>query len=321
MEVPPLGHDFPEAYTVDTPTTCTAPGSQSIHCTRCGGIKPDSAIDIAPTGHTPAAEYTVDTPATCTTPGSKSRHCTVCGEIVDGTQEMIATTEHTWNKDYTVDTPATTEHAGQKSIHCSVCNTVKPGSEVVLPKIDPKPTVNFKDVSKKAWYYDAVAYTVSKGIFAGITPTTFEPDTPMTRAMFVATLSRMAGVKVSNKVTTKFSDVKSGQWYTGAVKWASDNGIVKGSDGKFSPNDPITREQICTIFVTYAKYKKVTLTPKQAAVTFKDAKKISKWAKAAVTTCQRAGLVEGSNGNFDPQGKATRAAVAQIIMNFDKNFG
>ena len=73
--------------------------------------------------------------------------------------------------------------------------------------------------------------------------------------------------------------------------------------------------------MTYAKYNKVTLTPKQAAVTFKDAKKISKWAKAAVTTCQRAGLVAGSNGSFNPQGKATRAAVAQIIMNFDKNFG
>ena len=189
------------------------------------------------------------------------------------------------------------------------------------PPIQPRPTVNFKDVSKKAWYYNAVAYTVNKGIFAGITATTFEPGTPMTRAMFVATLSRMAGVKLSNKVTTKFSDVKSGQWYTGAVKWASDNGIVKGSDGKFMPNDPITREQICTIFVTYAKYRKVTLKATLPAVKFKDAAKISGWAKAAVTTCQRAGLVAGSNGSFNPQGKASRAEVAQILMSYDKNFG
>ncbi len=179
----------------------------------------------------------------------------------------------------------------------------------------------FTDVGKNAWYYQAVEYTVNKGIFAGITATTFQPNAAMTRAMFVATLSRIAGVNVSNKVTTKFSDVKSGQWYTGAVKWASDNDIVAGSDGRFMPNDPITREQICTILVTYAKARQIDLTPKQAAASFKDAGRISSWAKNAVTTCQRAGLVAGSNGSFDPKGNATRAAVAQILMAFDKNFG
>ena len=239
--------------------------------------------------------------------------------IKNGKLALKAAHDHVWASTYTVDKPATTTATGIKSIHCTVCDEIKEGSAVVIEKL--KTQVNFTDVPKKAWYANAVYYTVDQGIFAGITATTFEPDTPMTRAMFVATLSRMAGVKVNNKAASKFSDVKSGQWYTGAVKWASDNGIVKGSNGKFMPNDPITREQICTIFVTYAKYKKTTLSPKQPAMNFKDAKKISKWARSAVTTCQRAGLVAGSNGNFNPQGKASRAEVAQILATYDQTYG
>ncbi len=313
------GHTFVRSATLVRPT-CTEKGRYALVCTICHTT---SEEDAEPLGHNFGTVYTVDTPATCTGEGSESIHCTRCGIIQEGTGRAIPPAGHIWSAGYTVDRPATTEAAGVKSIHCTVCDAIRPGSEVTIPKLEPPaaPAVTFKDVPKKAWYYDAVYYTVDRGIFKGITATTFEPDTPMTRAMFVATLSRMAGVTVNNNVKTVFSDVKSGQWYTGAVKWASDNDIVAGADGKFMPNDPITREQICTILVTYAKYKKITLAAKQPAVTFKDASKISKWAKSAVTTCQRAGLVTGSNGFFNPQGKATRAEVAQILMNFDKNFG
>ncbi len=189
---------------------------------------------------------------------------------------------------------------------------------VPKPPIDPAKT--FRDISKKAWYYDAVSYAVNHGLFAGANGK-FDPDGDMTRGMFVSVLARMAGAATNNKVATKFTDVKKGQWYTGAVKWASENGIVSGSNGKFMPNDPITREQICTLIVSYAKFMKITLTPNAKAVTFKDAKNISKWAKSAVSACQKAGLIAGSNGNFDPKDKATRAAVAQILMQFDMNFG
>ncbi len=312
-------HVWAAEATLVRPATCTGTGLSAICCTECGATKPGSEEILEALGHDAGSEYVVDKEPTCTEAGSKSYHCNRCKASIESTAVSIDPVGHTWNTEYTVDRAATASKEGVKSIHCSVCGAIKPGSEVVIPKLAP--AVTFKDVPKKAWYYDAVAYTVSKGIFAGITQTTFEPNTPMTRAMFVATLSRMAGVKVNNNVKTVFSDVKSGQWYTGAVKWASDNGIVSGSDGKFMPNDPITREQICTILVTYAKYKKITLTPKQAAVSFKDAAKISKWAKAAVTTCQRAGLVAGANGSFNPKGKATRAEVAQILTMFDKNFG
>ncbi len=183
------------------------------------------------------------------------------------------------------------------------------------------PAKAFSDIKKSAWYYNAVKYVVNKEYFAGANGK-FDPNGDMTRAMFVSVLARMAGQNASNNVKTKFSDVPKGKWYTGAVRWASDNGIVVGSNGRFMPNDPITREQICTILVTYADVViKVNLAAIAGNITFKDAKDISRWARTAVSACQKEGLIAGSNGYFDPKGKATRAAVAQILMQFDKNFG
>ena len=304
------GHTW-KLYGVEKPATCAEVGSALIYCEACGAIDHQAL---------PKLEHTWDSGVitrqpTCSVPGVKLFTCTACG----GTQQVeIATTAHTWAKDYTVDKPATEKENGSKSIHCTVCNAIKPGTSVVLPKKAKQNT--FKDVPAKAWFRDAVYYTVDEGIFAGITPTTFCPNDDMTRAMFVATLSRIAGVKVNNKAATVFSDVKSGQWYTGAVKWASDNNIVKGANGKFSPNDPITREQICTIMVSYCLAQKTKLYSTTGAVVFLDQKKISKWASSAVTICQCAGLVAGSNGYFNPQGKASRAQVAQILATFHKNF-
>jgi len=308
--IAPEGHSWEVSY-VEVPATCSAEGSSLIFCTRCGQQDHRAIPKIAHSWN----NGVVTRAATCAKEGVRQYTCTVCG----GTRnETIEKTAHTWAKDYTVDREATVSAVGQKSIHCTSCNAIKPGSMVVIPKLSPRNV--FSDVPAKAWFKEAVYYTVDKGIFAGITATTFCPNDDMTRAMFVATLSRIAGVAVSNKSITVFSDVKSGQWYTGAVKWASDNGIVAGSNGRFMPNEPITREQICTILLTYSKYMKITLKPKQAAVTFKDAKKISSWSKSAVTTCQRAGLVAGADGVFNPQGKANRAQVAQILAAFHKNY-
>ena len=140
----------------------------------------------------------------------------------------------------------------------------------------------------------------------------------MTRAMFVTVLGRMAGVSVDKNAKTKFTDVKRGQWYTGYVKWASDNGIVSGvSSTKFAPEENVTREQICKMMVTYCKFAGITLKNINKPIVFKDNAKISGWAKQYVQKCQTAGLVNGSNGYFNPQGNATRAEVATILMNFN----
>ena len=104
----------------------------------------------------------------------------------------------------------------------------------------------FTDIESGKWYKEAVDYVVSHELFSGMSDTKFEPNTSMTRAMFVSVLARVDGAVTSKKTKTKFSDVPSGKWYTGAVKWASDNGIVVGmSDTTFEPNTSITREQMC----------------------------------------------------------------------------
>ncbi len=184
-----------------------------------------------------------------------------------------------------------------------------------------KPAAQFTDVSEKAWYYDAVSFAKLYRLFEGTSKTTFEPETQMTRAMFVSVLSRIAGIPVDNSQPTVFSDVPTGQWYTGAVAWASECEIVVGSDGKFMPNDPITREQICRVLTEFVDYLGVTLKEINKAVKFKDEQDISKWAKADVALMQVAGIVSGStDGKFYPKKAASRAEVAQMLKGFVENY-
>lgn len=181
----------------------------------------------------------------------------------------------------------------------------------------------FKDITAKDWFVKngSIDYAYNKGLFAGITPTTFEPNTSVTRGMFVTVLGRLHGAKGS-KATTKFTDVKKSAYYSGYVAWASKNGIVSGiSDTSFAPEASVTREQICAMLYRYCDYADISLKKINKAVTFADAKLISKYAKTAVTACQRGALVNGKGaGKFDPQGKATRAEVATILMNFSQNY-
>lgn len=158
-EVASTDHVWADDYTVDTEATCTAKGSESIHCTHCDAIKEDSVreIDMIPhsyvdgvcevcgapdpdadpckDGHTWAEEYTVDTPATCTAVGSESIHCTVCGAIKEDSVREISMTEHSWNEEYTVDKEATCTETGSESIHCSVCGAIKEDSVREIEKI------------------------------------------------------------------------------------------------------------------------------------------------------------------------------------------
>lgn len=175
----------------------------------------------------------------------------------------------------------------------------------------------FDDVNPKGWYSDAISFVTYYGLFNGVSDTEFAPEDTMTRGMFVTVLSRLAGIPVDNKVTTEFVDVPKGKYYTGAVKWAAEEGIVKGvGANRFAPDEPITREMICKMMVTFSEAGGLALKEVKSPVTFKDADQISGWAKKYVKQCQIAGLVQGDNGYFNPQGKATRAEVATIFKNF-----
>lgn len=177
---------------------------------------------------------------------------------------------------------------------------------------------DFTDVSRSDWYYQFVDYVTSKGYFNGVADKTFAPADNMTRAMFVTVLFRFDGAK-GDRSQSAFTDVAPGEWYTDAINWAAANRIVDGvGDGKFAPNDPITRAQMCTMIERYlALYKKawkVTLPETGSVSVMVDESAIPAYALAAVKQCQRHGLVNGfEDGTFCPNDLSTRAQVAAVI--------
>ena len=177
---------------------------------------------------------------------------------------------------------------------------------------------DFTDVSRSDWYYQFVDYVTSKGYFNGVADKTFAPADNMTRAMFVTVLFRFHGAK-GDRSQSAFTDVAPGEWYTDAINWAAANRIVDGvGNGKFAPNDPITRAQMCTMIERYlALYKKawkVTLPETGSVSVMVDENAIPAYALAAVKQCQRHGLVNGfEDGTFRPNDLSTRAQVAAVI--------
>lgn len=181
-------------------------------------------------------------------------------------------------------------------------------------------SLQFKDIKNK-WYKTAVDYMTTYGYMNGTATDKFSPDETLTRGMFVTILARVRGVKVNNKVQTRFNDVKSGKYYTGAVQWAADNGIVTGvSTTEFCPDDNITREQLCTIITRFADVFNIKLKETENQITFTDADKISNYAKSSVKRCQIAGIItgikQGDGYAFNPKGDAKRSECAQIIYKF-----
>ena len=298
--------------TVTKEATCTIDGERTLKCTNCSEKK----TEVIPAGHKWDSGK-VETAASCTTAGKKVYTCSGCGE----TKSEILPASHVWDSGK-VTAEATFDVAGNKVYTCSRCNETK--NEVIPKKEYTDTTKIFKDIKAKKWYTTAVNYAYSYGFIAGVSDTEFGRDVPVTRGMFITILARIAGVDTSsaaNKVNTKFSDVKSGKYYTNAIKWASENGVVNGlTDTTFGPNAAIERQQLCTMIVNFAKYMNIDLKASQKEIKFTDAGSIRKYAKTAVSTCQKAGIVSGyavSGGTeFKPGSTATRAEAAQILYKF-----
>lgn len=178
----------------------------------------------------------------------------------------------------------------------------------------------FTDVVAGTWYYGAAAYAYNNGLFAGMTPTTFAPNATMTRAMLVSVLWRLAGAPAP-KAPNTFVDVPDGAWYTDAVTWAAENGVVSGIGGsRFDPSGFVTREQTAEILYNYAHNKGYDVSARAALTAFPDAASVSGWAEEALSWANAAGLINGTvrDGQtiLDPQGSASRAQVAMILMNY-----
>ena len=168
---------------------------------------------------------------------------------------------------------------------------------------DDKPTTgsSFTDVPAGSWYEEAVNYVHEKGLMNGTSSNAFSPNASTTRGMIVTILARVEGVNTNGT-----------PWYAAGQKWAMDNGI---SDGTNMPG-VITREQLATILYRYAKQKGYDVSKSAALTAFSDADKVSGYAAEAMQWAVAEGLLQGSNGKLNPQGSATRAQVATILMRF-----
>ena len=179
----------------------------------------------------------------------------------------------------------------------------------------------FTDISEKDWFYGDVMFVYENGLMLGTSKTLFSPHGTAMRGMMATILWRMEGSPVP-KGKNSFTDVEAGKWYADAITWTTENGIFAGyGKDKFCPDDPITREQLAAIFYRYADYKGYDLTVKGDLDKFKDADKITDYAKTAMQWAVGSGLVKGKSGNLlDPQGTATRAEIAAMLHRFIEKY-
>ena len=178
------------------------------------------------------------------------------------------------------------------------------------------PVDSFVDVDENAWYYQAVQYMVENGLMSGTSTTTFSPNTTLSRGMIAQMLYALEG-KPSTQGSS-FTDVASGAWYADAAAWAQANQVITGYDnGAFGPDDPLTREQLTLILCNYARLKGYEVSAQGDLSDFVDGHTTSAWAQESMTWAVGAGLLSGKGlGMLYPTGTATRAEVAQILMNF-----
>ncbi|MBQ1251522.1 MAG: S-layer homology domain-containing protein, partial [Firmicutes bacterium] len=168
-----------------------------------------------------------------------------------------------------------------------------------------------------AWYQDAIRFVYENGIMNGMTPTTFEPGTTLSRAMYITMIWRMEGEPAANGENT-YTDVKDDFWYTDAIIWGTEVGIVNGyGDGIFKPEGNVTRQEMAKMMYCYAEYKGADMSATADFSAFKDGEKVASWAAPYMSWAVGSELMKGDpNGNLNPAGKATRAEAATVIMRF-----
>ena len=178
----------------------------------------------------------------------------------------------------------------------------------------------FTDVSEDAWYSEAVRYVYEKGMMNGTGNTSFSPDAATTRGMIATILWRLEGEPQAES-SLPFTDVKEDSWYGEAIRWAASEGIVNGVTGtRYDPDGTVTREQLTTMLCRYAAYKGCSVAEGSDLSGYRDAADVSGYAEDALSWAVSQGLVNGVGGNtLLPQGSATRAQIAAILMRLCEN--
>ncbi len=215
-----------------------------------------------------------------------------------------------------IDTSNTVTLTNVKAEHSLYVAFKETGSGVIKYK-NP-----FTDVKSTDWFYEAAMYAYSKGLIKGISATTFEPNTATSRAMILAILYQMEN-KPAVEGNVELSAAITGKWYSNAIMWAAQNGIIKGyGNGEFGPDDKITREQIVTVLYQYAVYKGYKTAALADLSGYTDSSSVSEWARAAMQWAVAEGLINGiGNSSLAPGGTATRAEITVLIYRFIEKFG
>ncbi|MCI8332256.1 MAG: peptidoglycan DD-metalloendopeptidase family protein [Clostridiales bacterium] len=174
----------------------------------------------------------------------------------------------------------------------------------------------YTDVKLSDWHVNAVKGALANHLFYGTSDSTFEPDSLMTRGMLATVIGRMAGADVSEYTTSRFLDLDMNQYYAGPVVWADKMGFMSGvGSDMFEPEEPLTREQLCSVIVRYYELTGKKLPKEKEKTDFADEEDMSSWAVDAIYKAQQAGLMTGRGENrFVPQDYATRAEVATVLL-------
>lgn len=328
--IPAKGHDYSYKSASSTEPTCTESGHYKGTCPVCGKDYNDT---IPALGHD-WGEWVVTQEPTYTTTGYRYHLCARCNTREGEDIPKLHT--HTWDAGVVTQKPTATE-PGVKTFTCTICGETKtePIPATGVPDVCPGgptcPGYAFRDMPVPTdWAHEGLDYCIYHGYIAGTSASTVSPNGVCTRAQLVSILYRVQGEPTTvkgyelSKLRAPFDDVPRGQWYTDAIWWAKLMGVVSGTSATtFDPEGEITREQLAVILYNYTKqFAPGSLTATGSLAGFPDAASVSSWARTEMAWAVGNGLISGTGSGsvayLTPQGSATRAQVAAILMRFEQ---
>lgn len=328
--IPAKGHDYSYKSASSTEPTCTESGHYKGTCPVCGKDYNDT---IPALGHD-WGEWVTTIEPTYTTVGYRYHLCARCNTREGEDIPKLHT--HTWDAGVVTQKPTATE-PGVKTFTCTICGETKtePIPATGVPDVCPGgptcPGYAFRDMPVPTdWAHEGLDYCIYHGYIAGTSASTVSPSGVCTRAQLVSILYRVQGEPTTvkgyelSKLRAPFDDVPRGQWYTDAIWWAKLMGVVAGTSATtFDPEGEITREQLAVILYNYTKqFAPGSLTATGSLAGFPDAASVSSWARTEMAWAVGNGLISGTGSGsvayLTPQGSATRAQVAAILMRFEQ---
>lgn len=328
--IPAKGHDYSYKSASSTEPTCTESGRYQGTCPVCGKDYNDT---IPALGHD-WGEWVTTIEPTYTTVGYRYHLCARCNTREGEDIPKLHT--HTWDAGVVTQKPTATE-PGVKTFTCTICGETKTESipATGVPSACPGgptcPGYAFRDMPVPTdWAHEGLDYCIYHGYIAGTSASTVSPNGVCTRAQLVSILYRVQGEPTTvkgyelSKLRAPFNDVPRGQWYTDAIWWAKLMGVVAGTSATtFDPEGEITREQLAVILYNYTKqFAPGSLTATGSLAGFPDAASVSSWARTEMAWAVGNGLISGTGSGsvayLTPQGSATRAQVAAILMRFEQ---